>query len=132
MTRNPLPATLAQRLSPHGPWTGVALVHATAMLAVSIQITNALAVLPEPSALIDQQYWMFCHTPGAPFPAPSFHQIAQRYRDNQEENVRMLAEKLRRGGNAHWGDRVIPLSAERGTPLSASDARTLARWVLSQ
>ena len=74
---------------------------------------------------------MFCHTSDAPFLAPSFHQIAERYRDNPDAHI-MLEEKLRHGGKAHWGDMAMPLAADRGGPLSAKDARTLVRWVLSQ
>ncbi|MEJ0004019.1 MAG: c-type cytochrome [Pararobbsia sp.] len=87
--------------------------------------------LPEPTALIDQQRCMFCHTHDAPFLAPSFQQIAARYR-GQPDAAAMLEDKLRRGGRAHWGDAPMPPPAERGGPLSADDARILVRWVLSQ
>ena len=87
--------------------------------------------LPEPSTLIDQQHCMFCHTTDAPFLAPSFRQIAARYRDQPGAQA-MLVQKLRTGGPAHWGDTPMPLPAERGGPLSEDDARTLVQWVLSQ
>lgn len=85
----------------------------------------------EPTELINQQHCMFCHTVDAPFLAPSFHQIAERYRDKPHA-ADMLEEKLRRGGKAHWGDTPMPPPADRGGPLSAQDARTLVDWVLSQ
>jgi cytochrome c len=85
----------------------------------------------EPSALIDQQHCMFCHTVDAPFLAPSFQQIAERYRNVPDASV-MLEQKLRVGGTAHWGDISMPLPAERGGPLSAEDAHTLVQWVLTQ
>jgi cytochrome c len=34
----------------------------------------------EPTECVDQQHCMFCDTSDAPFLAPSFHQIAERYR----------------------------------------------------
>ncbi|WP_233853606.1 c-type cytochrome [Paraburkholderia sp. HD33-4] len=86
---------------------------------------------PEPSALVDQQHCMFCHTRDAPFLAPSFQQIAERYR-NVPNAQTMLEHKLRLGGKAHWGDTPMPPAAERGGPLSAEDAHTLVLWVLSQ
>jgi cytochrome c len=86
---------------------------------------------PEPTALVDQQHCMFCHTRDAPFLAPSFQQIAERYRDVPNAQF-MLEHKLRLGGKAHWGDMAMPLPADRGGPLSAKDAHTLVRWVLSQ
>jgi len=85
----------------------------------------------EPSALIDQQHCVFCHTSDAPFLAPSFQQIAQRYR-NVPDAAPMLEQKLRTGGRAHWGDISMPLPAERGGPLSPEDAHVLVQWVLSQ
>ncbi|NML31197.1 c-type cytochrome [Paraburkholderia antibiotica] len=86
---------------------------------------------PEPTALVDQQHCMFCHMHDAPFLAPSFQQIAERYRDMPNAS-RMLEQKLRLGGKAHWGDMAMPAAVERGGPLSAEDAHTLVQWVLSQ
>jgi cytochrome c len=93
---------------------------------------SARAQRSEPTALVDQQHCMFCHTSDAPFLAPAFHQIAERYRDNPDA-IRMLEHKLRVGGRAHWGDMPMPVSAERGgPPLSAEDAHRLIQWVMSQ
>ncbi|WP_321788371.1 c-type cytochrome [Paraburkholderia sp. J94] len=107
------------------------LTQAAVLLAVSLHAAGAAAQAPEPVELVDQQHCMFCHTSDAPFLAPSFHQIAERYRDKPNAS-RMLEEKLRHGGKAHWGDMSMPLPADRGGPLSAEDARTLVQWVLSQ
>ncbi|WP_134142946.1 cytochrome C [Paraburkholderia sp. BL6665CI2N2] len=85
----------------------------------------------EPTALVDQQHCMFCHTRDAPFLAPSFQQIAERYRNVPDAQV-MLEHKLRVGGKAHWGDTAMPLPPDRGGPLTPSDAHTLIKWVLSQ
>ncbi len=91
--------------------------------------TQALAE-SEPVALVDQQHCMFCHTVDSPFLAPSFQQIAERYR-NVPNAALMLEGKLRLGGPAHWGDMAMPAAAERGGPLSREDAHTLVQWVLS-
>jgi cytochrome c551/c552 len=104
----------------------VALV---ALLSVLHLCDSRALAQPEPSALIDQQHCMFCHTNDAPFLAPSFQQIAERYRDDPHAAV-MLEHKLRVGGRAHWGDMAMPSPAERGGPLSAEDAHTLVEWVL--
>ncbi|PFH20645.1 MULTISPECIES: c-type cytochrome [Burkholderia] len=92
---------------------------------------TASAQVREPAALIDQQHCMFCHTSDMPFLAPSFHEIADRYRDTPHAED-ILANKLRLGGRAHWGDTAMPLPAERGGALSSEDAHTLIRWVMSQ
>lgn len=107
------------------------LFHAAAMCAVALYAVAAHAQLAEPTELVDQQHCMFCHTSDAPFLAPSFHQIAERYRDKPHVDI-MLEDKLRHGGKAHWGDMAMPLPADRGGPLSAEDAHTLVQWVLSQ
>lgn len=99
--------------------------------AVLVLAAGAAHATPEPTALVDQQHCMFCHTHDAPFLAPSFQQIAERYRNDPNAQF-MLEHKLRLGGKAHWGDMAMPLPGDRGGPLSADDAHTLVQWVLSQ
>ncbi|KVN32657.1 c-type cytochrome [Burkholderia stagnalis] len=94
-------------------------------------VARAQTAVPEPTELVDAQHCMFCHTPDMPFLAPSFHQIAERYRDVPRAQEQ-LEIKLRLGGRAHWGDTPMPSAAERGGPLSRDDARRLVQWVLSQ
>lgn len=135
MACKPVPAALsaacARPRAPGRSRANAVLMRALAALAVSIPAASALAELPEPTDLVDQQHCMFCHTSDAPFLAPSFHQIAERYRGTPNAST-MLVEKLRHGGKAHWGDMPMPLPEDRGGPLSAEDARTLVQWVLSQ
>ncbi|WP_244851475.1 cytochrome C [Caballeronia sp. SL2Y3] len=83
----------------------------------------------EVNALVDQHHCMFCHTNDSPFLAPSFQQIAERYRDDPKAQA-MLEHKLRVGGRAHWGDMAMPSPPERGGSISAEDAHTLVQWVL--
>lgn len=97
----------------------------------AILSNGACAQGHEPTDLIDQQHCMFCHTSDAPFLAPSFHQIAERYRTVPDASV-MLEQKLRVGGRAHWGDTPMPLAPDRGGPLSPEDAHTLIQWVMTQ
>ncbi|WP_321937682.1 cytochrome C [Paraburkholderia sp. J8-2] len=133
MPRKRLPPAFTASRSPGRPRAGAFRLRFIAVSAVSTHAAIALAALPEPTELIEQQHCMFCHTADAPAPflAPSFHQIAERYRDKPNAHTQ-LEEKLRRGGKAHWGDLPMPLPVERGAPLSAEDARTLVKWVLSQ
>lgn len=70
----------------------------TFALAIALARTSAAQTsVPEPTALVDAQHCMFCHTPDMPFLAPSFHQIAERYRDVPRAEEQ-LAIKLRLGG----------------------------------
>ncbi|KND55271.1 putative cytochrome C552 [Candidatus Paraburkholderia kirkii] len=112
------------------------LTHAARALAELAWISacgNCLAFsTPEPSRLIDQQRCMFCHTVDTPFRAPSFQQISVRYRGVPGASD-MLENKLRKGGEAHWGKIAMPSDAGRGSGLlSHDDAHTLVQWVLSQ
>ena len=125
-----LPLVVSRTVSPRLLRASAMLMQTAAVLAVSLHAAGAFAQLPEPTELVDQQHCMFCHTSDAPFLAPSFHQIAERYRDKPNAST-MLEEKLRRGGRAHWGDMAMP-PEDRSGPLSAEDARTLVQWVLSQ
>ncbi|KVG72034.1 cytochrome C [Burkholderia ubonensis] len=104
---------------------------AAGLLAAAAGIAAAQTAVPEPTELVDAQHCMFCHTPDMPFLAPSFHQIADRYRDKPRA-AEQLELKLRLGGRAHWGDTPMPSPAERGGPLSRDDAHRLVQWVLSQ
>jgi cytochrome c len=107
----------------------------TACFVMATSVIAAVAygqAIREPTELVDQQHCMFCHTSDAPFLAPSFHQIAERYRGAPNATA-MLEHKLRVGGRAHWGDMAMPVSAERGgPPLSTEDAHALIQWVMSQ
>ncbi|WP_244197916.1 c-type cytochrome [Caballeronia ptereochthonis] len=121
---------------PHGCRTRSEVVQLRARHVALVALLGALLFCAsralaqsEPGALIDQQHCMFCHTNDAPFLAPSFQQIANRYRDVPHAQV-MLEHKLREGGRPHWGDMAMPSPAERGGPLSPEDAHTLVEWVL--
>ncbi|MFL9965493.1 cytochrome C [Paraburkholderia sediminicola] len=105
--------------------------HSLTVCAALVLASGAAHAELEPTALVDQQHCMFCHTRDAPFLAPSFQQIAERYRNVPNAQF-MLEHKLRLGGKAHWGDMAMPPAADRGGPLSAEDAHTLVLWVLSQ
>lgn len=110
----------------------IALSRSCLAACVALALASGAArAEPEPTALVDQQHCMFCHTRDAPFLAPSFQQIAERYRNVPNAQF-MLEHKLRLGGKAHWGDMAMPLPGDRGGPLSAEDAHTLVQWVLSQ
>jgi len=106
-------------------------LHTSIAWAVAAAFSSLAFAESEPTNLINQQHCMFCHTVDAPFLAPSFHQIADRYRGKPLAGE-TLERKLRLGGKAHWGDTPMPPPSERGGPLSQQDAHVLVDWVLSQ
>ncbi|MFM0326559.1 c-type cytochrome [Caballeronia glebae] len=113
----------------HGIHVRARHVALAALLGALLLIASRALAQSEPTALIDQQHCMFCHINDAPFLAPSFQEIANRYRDKPDARI-MLEQKLRVGGRAHWGNMAMPSPAERGGPLSPEDAHTLVEWVL--
>ena len=102
----------------------------TTVGALTAVLASAAFAEPEPTELINRQHCMFCHTVDEPFLAPSFRQIAHRYR-GKPGAVEMLEGKLRVGGKAHWGNIAMPPPSERGGPLSPQDAHKLVDWVLN-
>jgi cytochrome c551/c552 len=117
-------------------------VHATALtrsrvLATALHAATVLAwpvagvaaeIVREPSALVDQQRCMFCHTIDTPFRGPSFRQIADRYRDVPGA-ADTLEAKLRAGGAAHWGNIAMPSAAQRGGGPLSREGCSFARAV---
>src|SRR3569833_1437813 len=68
------------------PCTGARVMNAISRrcrlaCAAFLLVATAVQAEPEPAALVDQHHCMFCHTRDAPFLAPSFEQLAARYRD---------------------------------------------------
>jgi cytochrome c len=103
----------------------------TAAAVVALSVSGHARAESEPTELVNAQHCMACHMIDKPFLAPSFEQIANRYRGDPLA-VPTLATKLSQGGPAHWGDMPMPASVDRGGPLSDADARRLAHWVLDR
>jgi cytochrome c len=102
----------------------------TAFVAVLMATSGDAFAHPEAGALVDEQHCMFCHNADAPHLAPSFPQIAQRYRTMPGARS-ALAQKVSLEGSAHWGAITMPVS-DRVDPLTPNDAQTVAQWVLNQ
>lgn len=77
-------------------------------------------------ALIKQNDCNTCHHRINTLIGPSHTAVAQKY-DFTEANVKLLAEKITKGGSGVWGQ--IPMAAHLG--LSQGDAEAMARYVLS-
>ncbi|MGL4575519.1 MAG: c-type cytochrome [Burkholderiaceae bacterium] len=89
------------------------------------QATAAAAV--SPSQLAGKFACTACHAANAKLVGPSWQQIAEKYK-TRSDAAAYLSEKIRAGGQGVWG--AIPMPAQPG--VSAEDAATLAKWVLTQ
>ena len=67
-----------------------------------------------------------CHHPVNKIIGPSHTDVAKKY-DFTESNVKMLADKIIKGGVGVWGQ--VPMNAH--VDLSMDDAEKMARYVLS-
>jgi cytochrome c len=76
--------------------------------------------------LVRQNDCNTCHHKTNTLIGPSHTAVAQKYEFSQD-NVKLLAEKITKGGSGVWGQ--IPMAAHVG--LSQADAEAMARYVLS-
>jgi cytochrome c len=67
-----------------------------------------------------------CHHPTNKIIGPPHTEVAKKYEFN-EANVKMLAQKIIKGGSGVWGQ--IPMTPH--ADLSEADAEKMARYVLS-
>ena len=76
--------------------------------------------------LVDGSDCKTCHHPTNKIVGPAHADVAAKY-DFNEANVKMLAEKIIKGGMGVWGE--IPMNAH--PDVSQTDAENMARYVLS-
>jgi cytochrome c len=70
---------------------------------------------------------MACHAVASKLVGPAFKDVAAKYAD-QKGAEDYLAQKVLKGSAGVWGPVPMPANAQ----VSEADARTLAKWVLSQ
>jgi cytochrome c len=68
-----------------------------------------------------------CHAMQQKLIGPAYQEVAAKYA-GQADAVKMLAEKIQKGGKGVWGE--VPMPANTG--VSAAEATQLAKWVLAQ
>ncbi len=66
-----------------------------------------------------------CHNIAEKLSGPAYKDVAAKY-ENTEENVKMLAEKIIKGGSGNWGN--IPMQAHPN--LSQDDAEAMVKYIL--
>ena len=90
--------------------------------------TNSLADNPDYQkglALVGKSDCLTCHKVDEKNIGPSYREVAAKY-ENNDENVKMLAGKIIKGGSGVWG--AIPMTPH--PTLSQEDAEALAKYVL--
>lgn len=100
------------------------IAHVLMLSAGLLVSTHALA---DGAALARKSGCMACHAVGSRMVGPSFKQIAEKYKGDQEAPGK-LARKVRSGGSGSFG--ATPMLP---TPASVSDddIRQIVAWILS-
>ncbi len=76
-------------------------------------------------ALVGKSDCLTCHKVDEKNIGPAYREVAAKY-ENNDENVKMLAGKIIKGGSGVWG--AIPMTPH--PTLSQEDAEALAKYVL--
>ncbi len=88
--------------------------------------TAAAAPGKDGKALIEASDCRTCHKDDAKLIGPSYQDVAKKYESN-EKNIKMLADKVLKGGQGVWGE--IPMAGHPN--LSQEDAEAMVTYVLS-
>ncbi len=75
--------------------------------------------------LVGKSDCLTCHKVNEKNIGPAYKEVAAKY-ENTSANVKMLAEKIMKGGSGNWG--AIPMTPHPA--LSQNDAEALAKYVL--
>jgi cytochrome c len=90
--------------------------------------TNSLSSNPDYTkglALIGKSDCLTCHKANEKNIGPAYKDVAEKY-ENTEDNVKMLAGKIIKGGSGVWGN--IPMTPHPS--LSQEDAEAMVKYVL--
>lgn len=98
------------------------------LLTLALLSFATCAAEPDGATLEKSQRCYSCHDLTKTLIGPPYKAIAARHAADKEMMVEVLARKILRGGGGNWG--VVPMVPNEH--VSEADARTLARWVLSQ
>jgi cytochrome c len=81
---------------------------------------KGLALLTKPGNLC-----LTCHKIDEKIQGPAYRDVANKY-ENTEANVKMLAEKVMKGGTGVWGEIVMPPN----TSVTLEEAQAIVRYIL--
>ena len=77
-------------------------------------------------ALIEASDCLTCHKDDAKFIGPAYQDVAKKYESN-EANIKMLSEKIIKGGHGNWGE--IPMAGHPN--ISEDDASAMVEYILA-
>lgn len=97
-----------------------------------LTLAAALVVLAAPGAqasadLAKAKACMACHTVNSKLVGPSYKDVAAKYAKDAGAEA-SIVDKIRKGSSGTWGPVPMPANPQ----VSEADAKTLAKWILSQ
>jgi cytochrome c len=92
----------------------------------STPTTTVAAAGKDGKALIEASDCRTCHKDDAKLIGPSYQDVAKKYESN-EKNIKMLADKVLKGGSGVWGE--IPMAGHPN--VSEEDAKAMVTYILS-
>jgi cytochrome c len=95
--------------------------------AIEAPAPSSDELIAEGKKLVDEGDCKACHHPINKVVGPSHTDVAKKY-EFTDANVKMLAQKIIKGGKGNWGD-VIVMNPH--PDLSPEKAEKMARYVLS-
>lgn len=87
---------------------------------------SAEEIIAEGKALVESSDCKTCHKPDTKLVGPGHKEVADKY-EFTEANVKMLADKIIKGGSGNWGEVLMNSHPN----VSQADAEKMARYVLS-
>lgn len=93
----------------------------------NLQAIPALTDHHDAMALLQANTCLACHSINAKVVGPSYHEVAERYR-NKANALETIEQHIKAGGSGKWGPVAMPAFPQ----LSAEDLRVLAEFVLKQ
>ena len=81
---------------------------------------KGLALISKPGNLC-----LTCHKIDEKLTGPPYREVANKY-ENTEANIKMLAEKVIKGGTGVWGDIIMPPN----TSVTKEEAEAIVKYIL--
>lgn len=96
---------------------------ATALIAAGVMVSApAMASLE----LAKKSNCMSCHVADKKLVGPSYQDVAKKYAGNKDA-VKILSEKIKKGGVGVWGQIPMPPNAA----VKDADIEALAKWIMA-
>jgi cytochrome c len=94
-----------------------------AVIALGAMFSNAAFASEQ---LAKEKNCLACHAVDNKLVGPGYKEVAAKYKGDKSAEDK-LAQKIMKGGSGVWGQIPMPANPQ----VSAAEAKTLAKWVLS-